>query len=115
LLIVIVWWAALVLVVGGLLLRIPTQVDVTDSELRWRTPLRRGTVPLHALRRVRAIYYPVLAVVIKADDNPGLWLFAQPATSELVEHLGALAPQLEVRSLPRGRFSWRTYRYSRLG
>ena len=115
LLLVVASWAVIALVVSGVS-RAVTQADVTDRELRWRAPLRRGEVPLSALRRVRTIFLVYfMAVTIEADDGARVWFFGQPATSQLVEHLRELAPQLEVRAGSPGWLSSRTHSYTRLG
>jgi hypothetical protein len=115
LLLLVVQWVGIALIVSAVL-RVVRQADVTDSELRWRAPLRQGTVPLHALRRVRTIFVLLfVAVLIEADDGTRVWFFAQPATSQLVEHLRELAPQLEVGSRFLGLLSSRTHTYARLG
>jgi hypothetical protein len=106
-----VWWVGIAWVLS-VLLRVATHLEVTDSELRWRTPLRRGTTPLRALHRARTIIL-IWAVVIDADDGTRVWLLAQPATSQLLDHLRVLAPQLQVGSLSWHWIGWRMHRYTR--
>jgi hypothetical protein len=105
-------------VIGAFLLRIASDVEVTTGELRWRTPLRRGTVPLHELRAVRMVvpFFPLGAVAVETDDGTRVWLLTELATSQLVDHLRTLVPQLEVSWVARRfRGSAAMHSYTRLG
>jgi hypothetical protein len=114
----VVWWMSVVWIIGAFLLRIASDVEVTTTELRWRTPLRQGTVPLHALRAVRTVipFFPFWAVAVKTDDGARVWLMTEPASAQLVDHLRAVAPQLEVSWVARHmRGSLGMHSYTRVG
>ncbi len=102
-------WVIAVLVValvaGWLLLavlmlwRLALTVKLAGAELRWWTPLRRGSAPIAGVRAVRPV--PVLALggihAMAFEGGAALWVLVSKGFAELLDDLREEAGAVDVR------------------
>jgi hypothetical protein len=100
--------AAVVLVLLGLgwlvlvglsLWRLAQTIELTASQLRWRTPVRRGALALSDIRAIRPV--PVMAVggvhAIETLDGTAVWMLVSRGFTEFVDDVRQSAGAVEVR------------------
>jgi hypothetical protein len=79
------------------LLRVCTEVEVDDRTVRWRTPLRRGSVPVGAVRSVRPSRFGSQLAVVDLDGAPSLYVIVRYGFAGLTDALRAAAPHADIR------------------
>lgn len=95
----VLWLAALAWNAYWFLLRVCTEVEVSGGTLRWRTPLRRGSAPVSAVRAVRPSRFGSQVAVIEVDGAPTLHVMARYGLAPLVIALRDAAPHAEIHGL----------------
>jgi len=88
---VVAGWLTLI---GLLVWRLALTLEVTATELRWRTAVRRGAIPLVELARVGPV--PVLSIGGVHHINT-VWVMVSNGFTELVDDLRDTAPAMRVR------------------
>jgi hypothetical protein len=92
----VLWIAALGWNAYWYLVRFATSVEVDGGTLRWRTPLRRGSAPVTAIRRVRRQRFGSQVAVIELDGAPNVYVMVWYGFAGLVDDLRAAAPQADI-------------------
>jgi hypothetical protein len=92
----IAWLAALGWNAYWWLLRTCTLLVVNDRELRWRTPLRAGTIPLTAVRAVGRSRLGSQFATIQLDGSPSLQVPVHLGFARLTTALKSAAPHIDM-------------------
>lgn len=90
------WWAILAWNGNLLLFRYAYRIEATEYELRWWAPLRRGRIPISAVRAVRSQRFGSSTVVIEAYGVKDVRTFGRRGIMEFTEELVRLAPDGQV-------------------
>jgi hypothetical protein len=82
-----------------MLWRVGLTLELTATDLRWRTPVRRGSVALTAIRAIRPV--PVMALggvhAIETADGGSVWMLVSRGFADLVEDVAQGGRAVEVR------------------
>ncbi len=87
------------------LMRFAYAVEVEDGVLRWRAPLRSGTVPVAGLRRLRPSWLFSNIEVLEIEGGPALLVWAVRGFGRFASALGAQRPGLPVSHSVQGRLA----------
>jgi hypothetical protein len=77
------------------LLRFAYAVDLEDDVLRWRAPLRSGTLPIATLRRVRSSRIFSNVQIMEIGDGAPILVWAVKGVGQLMDALEAQRPGLD--------------------
>jgi hypothetical protein len=79
--------------------RLAQTLELTDTELRWRTPVRRGAIELATVRGIRPV--PVLGLggvhAIETADGTAVWMLVSRGFDDLVRDVTPTSGALDVR------------------
>ncbi|MDQ1541895.1 MAG: hypothetical protein QOH29_2621 [Actinomycetota bacterium] len=91
------WIAAVVWNAYWFLLRVAYRVDLQDHELRWRAPLKSGTIPLDTLREIRPSRMSSNVELFEWDGGRPLIVFAMKGLRDFCAVIQAATPHVGVR------------------
>ncbi len=93
-----VGWIGIVFWVGyWFLLRVIYRLEVRDRELRWEAPLRRGSVPVSEIVRLRPFRLGSNMEVIETEGRGRLLTFAMKGLDQFAQALEGLNPDISHR------------------
>jgi hypothetical protein len=91
-------WIAIAIFNGyWFLFRIVYELELDDQILRWRTPLRRGSVALLDIAELRPFRLGSNIEIIELDDGTRLRVFVRKGFRAFADELAAQRPGLPVR------------------
>ena len=93
----ILWFAALGWNAYWWLFRFVIQVEIDADELRWRTIVLRGSVPVAAVRRVRPSAFSRQLAVLEVDGARPLVVWVRYGFDRFMSAVQAAAPLVVVR------------------
>jgi hypothetical protein len=91
------WLAALGWNAYWWLVRISYRLDLNGDELRWLTPTRSGTIPLHQLRAIRPYRFGRNVTVFEVGDGSSILVLTRRGFTDFTARVQAAAPHVTVR------------------
>jgi hypothetical protein len=79
------------------LFRIAYRLDLTESSLAWRTPLRSGTIALIDLVEMRPSRFGSSAEVLRLSDGSKVLVMVRKGFVDFMAEVQAAAPHVEAR------------------
>jgi hypothetical protein len=93
----LLWLAGVAWVAYWLLLRVAFAIELRDGQLRWETPLRRGSSPLSAVTRIRPMRWGSNVEVFELRDSRPVLVMVTKGFSRFLDDVAEQRPDLEVR------------------
>lgn len=97
-----IWFAVLWLLVAvwngyWFLFRIAYRLDLSESSIRWRAPLRSGTIALSDLVEMRPFRFGSTVEVLCLSDGSKVEVMVQKGFVEFMAEVQAAAPHVQAR------------------